>query len=66
MPIDSLLIQLADVVAKIENVRSLLDDRNPTLVLSNEDRAHINALLGRLNEKRAQLEGEVKALTKRD
>ena len=60
------MIQLADVVAKIENVKSLLDDRHPTLLLSAEDRAHINALLGRLNEKRAQLEGEVRALTKRD
>jgi hypothetical protein len=66
MPIESLLIQLADLAAKIENVRSLLDDRHPTLVLSNEDRRHINALLGRLNEKKAQIEGEVRAMTKRD
>lgn len=66
MAIDTILIQLADVTAKIDNVRTLLDDRHPTLVLSDEDRNHINALLGRLNEKKAQLEGELRRLAKPD
>ena len=65
MPIDSLLVQLADVVSKIENVRTLLDDKHPSVLLSKEDRGHINALLGRLNEKKAQLEGEIRAMAKR-
>lgn len=66
MAIDTLLIQLADVTAKIENVNALLDDRHPTLVLSDEDRAHITALLGRLTEKKAQLESELRAMAKQD
>lgn len=65
MPIDSLLVQLADVVSKIENVRSLLGDDHPTVILSAEDRGHINALLGRLNEKKASLEGEIREMAKK-
>lgn len=65
MPIESLLVQLADVVSKIENVRSLLGDHHPTVILSEEDRGHINALLGRLNEKKASLEAQIREMTKK-
>lgn len=63
MAIDTVLIQLADLVAKIENIRALLDGRHETL--TDDDRAHVNALLGRLNAKRAQLENELREMAEK-
>lgn len=69
MPIDRILIQLADLASKIENVRSLLADgdvlSDPPSALNAEDRAHAAAMLGRLVAKKAELEDQLREMMKR-
>ena len=65
MPIDTLLIQLGDLSAKIENVRSLLSESDPPSALTADDRATAAALLARLLAKKAELEDELRQLAKR-
>ena len=63
MRIESILIELADLVRKIENLRSLLDERT-TASLDSDDRAYIDAMLTRLETKKADLEEQFRAMAK--
>ena len=63
MRIESILIELADLVRKIENLRSLLDERT-TASLDSDDRAYIDAMLTRLETKKADLEEKLRAMAK--
>ena len=65
MPIESLLVQLADVITKIENARALLQPTGHAPVMDREDREHVEAMLVRLTAKKTELEDQLRKIANR-
>lgn len=64
MPIENILIELGDIAAKIDNVRSLLHHEH-TSALTSKDRANLEGLLARLNAKKTVLEDKLRLMANR-
>ena len=61
MSIETILLQLADLVSKIENARALLTQPEATS-LTKDDRGHVEAMLVRLTAKKVDLEDQLRAM----
>ena len=62
--VEKLLLQLADLATKIDNVRSLLESNRPTR-LEDSDRENAHALLAKLLHQKAVLESNLRAMMKK-